>query len=200
MAHAKLRCAGTVIPEYAIRWDETVKSVGKVQAVVTIRKLTGSVWATYELHGEQLEITELDRSEAALEHYDELRIWAMVKDTSDLQRVAQRTLAIHVDGTQKWTGEVTIVDRRRIESDPPKVFIHAVDGGRAQRNTKLTSAVPCRLISVASDSPEIRVFEQALRASPDGLLSTQVTVEYVPDPNAASSTGLRVIHAWSNYG
>ena len=198
--HMKLRCAGTVIPEYAIRWDETVKSVGKIQAVVTIRKLTGSPWATYGLHGDQLAITELDRAETAFEHYDELRIWAEVADTSEKQRVAQRTLAIHVDGKEQWTGEVTIVDRRRIECDPPNVFIHAVDGGRAQRKAKLTSAVPCRVISVESDSSEIRVIEPVQPESPNGVLSTEVAVEYVPDPKEAETTGLRVIHGRSTSG
>ncbi len=193
--HAKLRCTGTVIPEYAIRWDEAVKSVGKVQAVVTIRKLTGSAWSSYGLQGDQLEITELDRSEAAFEHYDEMQIRADVKDTSEMQRVSQRTLAIHVDGKEKWTGEVTIVDRRRIESDPPKVFMHAVDGQPSQRTAKLTSAVPCRVLSVESDHPEIRVVAPAPPDSPNGVLSTVVTFEYVPDPSESASTGLRVIQA-----
>ena len=192
---AKLRCTGTVIPEYAIRWDEPVKSVGAVQVTVTIRRLTGSAWASYGLQGDQLEITEIDRSETAFEHYDELRIWAVVKDTSELQRVAQRTLAIHVDGQEKWTGEVTIVDRRRIESDPPKVFIHAVDGGRAQRNVTLSSAVPCQLLSVESDNAEIRLIEPVAPTGTQGVLSTQLAVEYIPDPKEFATTGLRMIQA-----
>ncbi len=191
----QLRCSGTVIPEFAISWDEAVKSVGKVQAVVTIRKLTGSAWSTYGLQGDQLEITELDRSQTAFDHYDELRIWAVVTDTSDIQRVTQRTLAVHVDGKEQWTGEVTIVDRRRIESDPPKVFMHAVDGQPSQRTAKLTSAVPCRVLSVESDHPEIRVVAPAPPDAPHGRLSSVVAFEYVPDPSESASTGLRVIQA-----
>lgn len=193
LSRVKLRCTGIVIPEFALKQEDASQELGKSPIQVVIRKPKNSAWANYQFQGSKLSVEEVNRTEVPFDHHDELRIQAIVTDTSETQRVSNRTLSIHVDGHEKWTGKLTLVDPRRIEVDPPKVLIHAVDGRGSKRQATLTSGIPCRLISIESKSSEIRVIEVPMVGPRGELLATQLEFEYQPDSQPPETPKLRVV-------
>ena len=104
-------------------------------------------------------------------------------------------MSIEVDGHEKWSGKLTLVDPRRIELDPPKVLIHAVDGRGSKRQATLTSGLPCRLVSIESKSSEIKVIEVPGVEAQGELLATQLEFEYQPDSQQPETPRLRVVES-----